>query len=236
MIVVRSLIFALLFYLWSAAVAILCVPVLWFAPRLWAVAVMRFWSRTVVWLLKPVCGVKVEMRGLQYLPKGPALVAAKHQCMFDTMAPLTAFPDAAFVMKRELMRIPVYGWYTQKTEMIVVDREANAKALRQLLIDTRDRLAEGRQIVIFPEGHRMAPGAKGEYKPGVAGIYRDLGLPCIPMATNSGVHWPAHGFLRHPGTIVYEFLEPIPPGLHRAEFMRVLQERIETASTALMRE
>ena len=156
--------------------------------------------------------------------------------MFDTMAPLSAFPDAAFVMKRELMSIPVYGWYTQKTGMIVVDREANAKALRQMLIDTRARLAEDRQIVIFPEGHRMAPGAEADYKPGVAGLYRDLGMPCIPMATNSGVHWPAHGFLRHPGTIVYEFLEPISPGLHRGEFMRVLQERIETASTALMRE
>ena len=236
MIVVRSLIFTLLFYLWSAAVAVTCVPVLWFAPRGWAVAVMRFWSRTVVSMLHPICDVKVEMRGLQHLPKGRALIAAKHQCMFDTMAPLSAFPDAAFVMKRELMSIPVYGWYTQKTGMIVVDREANAKALRQMLIDTRARLAEDRQIVIFPEGHRMAPGAEADYKPGVAGLYRDLGMPCIPMATNSGVHWPAHGFLRHPGTIVYEFLEPISPGLHRGEFMRVLQERIETASTALMRE
>src|SRR5262249_13779976 len=97
-------------------------------------------------------------------------------------------------------------------------------------------VAQGRQIVIFPEGHRMAPGAAPDYKPGVAGLYRDLGLPCTPLATNSGAHWPAHGFTRRPGKIVFEFLEPIPPGLHRGEFMRTLQERLEAASTKLLSE
>jgi len=236
MILVRSLLYSLLFYVWSAFLAIAGLPLLWLGPRPWVMALMKFWAGTIVWLLAVVCGVRVEFRGRENLPAGPALIAAKHQCMLDTMAPLPVFADPAYVMKRELMRIPVYGWYSRKTQMIDIDREANAKALRQMLADARARLADGRQVVIFPEGHRMAPGAKGDYKPGVAAIYRDLAVPCVPMATNSGVHWPAHGFLRRPGLIVYAFLEPIPAGLHRAQFMRTLEERLETASAALLTE
>ena len=236
MILVRSLVFALLFYLWSAFLALSALPIIWLAPKSWSVALMKFWARSATGLLAVVCGVRLEIRGRRHLPSGGALIAAKHQCMFDTLAPLPVFADAAYVMKRELMNIPVYGWYCRKAEMIVIDRDANAKALRQLLADSRRCLAEGRQVVIFPEGHRMAPGAKGDYKPGVAAIYRDLGAPCVPMATNSGVHWPAHGFLRRPGVIVYEFLEPIPAGLHRAEFMRTLEERLEAGSAALLGE
>jgi 1-acyl-sn-glycerol-3-phosphate acyltransferase len=137
-------------------------------------------------------------------------------------------------MKRELLRIPFYGWFSLKAGMLPLDRRGGAGALRKLLADAKSFLDEPRQLVIFPEGHRMAPGAKGEYQPGVAGLYRELGLPCTPMATNSGVHWPAHGILRRPGRIVYEFLEPIPPGLRRAAFMRELETRIETASQRLL--
>ena len=230
----RSLLFALIFYAWSVAIALLGLPLIWLAPRSWLVGWMKFWATSSTWLVAAICGVRVEIRGREHLPAGAALVAAKHQCMLDTMAPYAIFDDAAYVMKQELMSIPVYGWYSRRAGMIVIDREANAKALRQLLADTRSRIADQRQVVIFPEGHRMAPGATGDYKPGVAAIYRDLGLPCIPMATNSGVHWPAHGFLRRPGVIVYEFLPPIPAGLPRAEFIRVLEQRIETASTALL--
>jgi 1-acyl-sn-glycerol-3-phosphate acyltransferase len=118
--------------------------------------------------------------------------------------------------------------------MIVVDREGGSGALRKLIADAREKIGHGRQVVIFPEGHRMAPGMTGDYKPGIAALYRDLGLPCTPMATNSGAHWPAHGILRRPGLIVYEFLPAIPPGLHRGEFMRTLKARLESASTALL--
>ncbi len=207
---------------------------LWLAPRSWVMGLMRFWAASSTRLVALICGVRVEIRGREHLPAGPALIAAKHQCMLDTVAPFAILDDAAYVMKKELMRIPVYGWYSRAARMIVVDRDANAKALRQLLAEARQCIADERQVVIFPEGHRMAPGVTGEYKPGVAAIYRDLRLPCVPMATNSGVHWPAHGFLRRPGVIVYAFLVPIPAGLSRAEFMRTLEERIETASAALL--
>lgn len=235
MIALRSAVFVALFYLWSAVCAILMVPLL-LAPRRWSVIAMGMWARGINALLKTICGVKVEVRGRQNMPKGAALVAAKHQCMLDVFAQFVWLPYACFVMKKELMWIPFFGWYAKKSRMIVVDREGHAAALKQLVRDAKDRFQDGRQLLIFPEGTRGTPGVKGDYKPGVAALYREIDVPVHPVATNSGVHWPAHGFLRYPGTIVFEYLEPIPPGLKRAEFMRLLEERIETASTALLHE
>jgi 1-acyl-sn-glycerol-3-phosphate acyltransferase len=231
--VVRSLIFVLLFYLWSTALALLMLPLL-LAPRSWMSRWMAAWGAGVIFLLRPVCGIRVVFRGLEHLPQGAGLIAAKHQCMFDTMGPLTVMADPCYVMRDNLLRIPFYGWYCAKAGMIGIDREAHAKALRGMLADAKNRLKDGRQLVIFPEGHRGEPGVAGDYKPGVAALYRTLDLPCTPMATNSGVHWPAHGFLRRPGLIVYEFLPPIPPGLKRDEFMRRLQSEVEAASNALL--
>ncbi len=229
---VRSLLFVALFYLWSATVAILITPLL-LAPRTWVLRALDVWSRGVIALLR-ICDIRVEVRGLEHLPKGKALVAPKHQCMFDVFAQFAWLPDSCFVLKKELMWIPFFGWYAQKARMIVVDREAQAAALKKLVRDTEDRLKEDRQLVIFPEGTRGEPGVRGSYKPGIAALYRELNLPVHPVATNSGVHWPKHGFLRKPGVIVFEYLEPIPPGLKRAEFMRTLEERIETASMKLL--
>ncbi|HVN00968.1 MAG TPA: lysophospholipid acyltransferase family protein [Caulobacteraceae bacterium] len=229
----RSLLFAALFYLWSLALVNLCLPVL-LAPRSWLTAAFRFWARGVVVLLRVCCDIRVEVRGREHVPTGRALVAAKHQCMFDVFAQFVTLPDACFVMRKELAWIPYFGWYAWKGRMIVIDREGGTSALRQMVRDGKDRLAEERQILIFPEGHRGEPGHAGDYQPGVAGLYRDLGLPTHLVATNSGVHWPAHGILRRPGTIVFEFLPPLPAGLKRAEFMREMQDRIETASNALL--
>jgi 1-acyl-sn-glycerol-3-phosphate acyltransferase len=235
MILARSLIYVALFYLWSVVCAIVMTPLL-LAPRPWMLRAMAIWGRPVILMLRLICGVRVEFRGLEHLPRRAGLVAAKHQCMFDTMAPLTVFPDAAYVMRRELLAIPFYGWFCVKAGMIALDRGGGSGALRKLMADSRERVAGGRQLVIFPEGTRTAPGATSEYQPGIAGLYRDLGLPCTLMATNSGAHWPAHGLLRRPGVIVYEFLAPIPPGLRRAEFMRELETRLETASRRLLTE
>ena len=235
MIWVRSLLFAAVFYVLSAVTCIVMSPLL-LGPRRWIVVAIGVWARVVMACLRVICGVKVEVRGRQFMPTGPALVAAKHQGMFDTIAPFTFLPDAAYVLKKELLIIPFYGWYSIKGGMIAVDRAGHAAALKKLVKDTRERMAEDRQVVIFPEGTRKDPGAAPDYKPGIAALYRDLGLPCTPMATNSGAHWPAHGFLRRPGTVVFEFLEPIPAGLKRGEFMKELQARIETASNALLAE
>ena len=233
MIAVRSLGFMVAFYAWSAFCAIGSTPIL-FGPMSWSLKMFEGWSRGVLFLLRTICGVRVEVRGREHMPQGPALVAPKHQCMLDVFAQFSVLPSSSFVMKKELMWIPWFGWYAQKVGSIVVDREAGATALKKMVREAKALFAQDRQIVIFPEGHRQPIGAAPDYKPGIAALYREIDVPVHPVATNSGVHWPRHGFLRHPGTIVFEYLEPIPPGLKRAEFMRILQERIETASTKLL--
>jgi 1-acyl-sn-glycerol-3-phosphate acyltransferase len=235
MTVLRSLVFVALFYLFSVLWVIVMLPTA-LGPRGWTVACVKVWARVFTAMLGPICGVRVEVRGREHMPTGAALVAAKHQCMFDALGTMAIYPDACFVTKKELFAIPLFGWYARRAGMIPVDRSGHSKALRQLVSDARERMSEARQLVIFPEGHRMPPGETGDYQPGVAALYRELGLPCTPVATNSGAHWPAHGFIRRPGTIVYEFLPPIPAGLHRATFMRELQDRIEPASRALLGE
>jgi 1-acyl-sn-glycerol-3-phosphate acyltransferase len=229
----RSLLFTAWLYLSMPLFTVGLSPAL-LMPHAAAMVVIRMWARFVLFGLRWIAGVKVEFRGLEHRLPGPVLVAGKHQGMLDIVVPFLLFDDPAMVMKKELMPLPFIGWFAAKTKMIPVDREAHAKALKELVRNARTRLAEGRQIVIFPEGTRTAPGAAPDYKHGVAALYRDLDVPCVVMATNSGVHWPAHGFRRYPGTVVFEFLPPIPAGLKRGEFMALLQDRIETASTALL--
>lgn len=233
MIALRSILFVVLFYVWSVIVAVGLSPFL-LGPRSWAMELMRVWARGIIWLLRVVCDVKVEVRGKEHMPKGAALVAPKHHCMFDVFAQFAFLPDACFVMKKELTWIPFFSWWGMRAKMIVVDRAGHSTALRKLIRDSKERFAENRQLLIFPEGTRSVPGAPADYKPGIAALYREIDVPVHPVATNAGVHWPKHGFMRKPGTIVFEYLEPIAPGLKRAEFMRLLQDRIETASTKLL--
>lgn len=236
MILLRSFLFAIVFYAWSVVWAIAMVPML-AAPRSWLLAGMRFWSRSLNVLLKVICGIRVEIRGQEHVPSADALIASKHQTMFDVFVQFGVLKGSLFVFKKELLIIPIFGWIALKIGSIVVDREKQATALRDMVRRAQEQFRLGdRQLVIFPEGTRKAPGAPPDYKPGVAGLYRELGVAVHPVATNAGVHWPAHGFLRRPGVIVYQYLEPIPPGLKRAEFMRILEERIETASNRLLAE
>jgi len=229
---VRSLAFVALFYLWTALVAVGGTPLM-LGPTSWVLKLFRLWGRGIIALL-PICGIRVEVRGREHIPQGAALVAPKHQCMFDVFAQFAWLPASAFVMKKELAWIPWFGWYAAKAGAIVIDRDGHAKTLRQVVREGAALFAKGRQVVIFPEGTRQPPGAPPDYKPGIAALYRELDVPVCPVATNSGVHWPAHGFLRHPGVIVFEYCEPIPPGLKRAEFMRLLESRIEERSNALL--
>lgn len=235
MIWVRSIGFIVFFYIWSLTMALVMLPAL-LLPRRWMGRLFKVWGHGVTAGLSAICNIRVELRGRAFLPRGPALVAPKHQCMFDVFAQFIFLPDSCFVMKKELMWIPLLGWYALKMRMIVIDREGHSKTLRKMVREAIERFRDRRQMVIFPEGTRGVPGRTGGYKPGIAALYREFGVPCVPVATNSGVHWPAHGFLRRPGTIVFEFLDPIPPGMKRAPFMALLQERIETASLALLDE
>lgn len=229
---IRSLIFMVLFFTWTALVCIVCTPLL-LGPTRWTLAMFHGWGRVVALLLRLV-GVKVEIRGREHIPTGAALVAPKHQCMYDVFAQFTWLPGSVFVMKRELKKIPWFGWYAMKAGSIDIDRAGHSTALKDMVRRAKAHFANGRQVVIFPEGHRNLPGVTGDYKPGIAALYRDLDVPVYPVATNSGEHWSANGMKLTPGTIIFEYLEPIPPGLKRAEFMRLLEDRIETASRKLL--
>ena len=229
----RSLIFAAVFYLNTALFLIIGSPLL-LGPRSWAMAALKAHATASIWWLRIICGTKLEVRGLENLPPGPALIASKHQSAWDTFGLIPLTRDPAMIMKQELLSVPLYGWFSRKFEMIFVQRELGAAALRRMAADARERAAQGRDIVIFPEGTRRAPGAPPAYKPGIALVYEALALPCVPVALNSGVFWPRRSLLRRPGTIIVEFLPAIEPGLPRKQFVAVLQERIETASARLI--
>jgi len=230
----RSLLFFLWFVLATVAIYIGVLPAL-LLPRRFMVFASRLWSRAVFFGLKIFAGLEYEVRGS--VPQGPVLIASKHMSMWDTMGLYLTVWDPAAVLKRELLRIPFYGWYIWKAGVIPIDRGGYATALRKMAAEAKKALAAGRPILIFPEGTRKNPGAPPDYKPGVAGLYGMLSVPCVPVALNSGLFWTGPmGFIKKPGRIVLEFLEPIPPGLRRSEFMTMLQARIETATAQLLEE
>jgi 1-acyl-sn-glycerol-3-phosphate acyltransferase len=234
-ITLRSILFNPLFYLNLAILLIAAIPTL-LMPRWAIIGIAKLWGRTTLWLLRLVCGIGVEWRGLEKIPPGGILVAAKHHSTWETFALLTLFPDPAYVIKRELTWIPFFGWYAKHGGMIPVDRGAGKSALADMTASARAALAQGRQIIIFPEGTRRAAGAEPKYKFGIAHLYAEAGVPCVPVALNSGLFWPRRRFLRFPGTIRVEFLDPILPGLERNAFFAKLQEDIETATARLIAE
>jgi 1-acyl-sn-glycerol-3-phosphate acyltransferase len=231
----RSAIFNVLFYL---NLLVQIVPA-FAAMFLWRTAMLdiaRFWTRTNLWLLRAICDIDVEFRGSERIPPGPLLVACKHQSMWETFALLMMLPDPAYIMKRELMWIPFFGWYTWKAGMIGINRSRGPQALAQMTTRAREALAHKRQIVIFPEGTRRPPGAPPRYKHGVAHLYAELGARCQPIALNSGLFWPRRSWLRYPGTIRVEALKPIPAGLSKEVFFTTLQDDVETATARLLAE
>ncbi|MEI6986235.1 MAG: lysophospholipid acyltransferase family protein [Rhodospirillaceae bacterium] len=233
MIILRSLLFNIAFWVWITAMCVLLawVPLL---PRPQMMAVLHWFMRTVGFLERTLLGLHYEVRGRDNLPKGAYLVAAKHQSAWETMKLHLLFPDPAVVLKSELTRVPVWGMLARKSQMIPVDRGARNRAVASLLDGATKVAAQGRPIVIFPQGTRTAPGSYHSYRIGVGLLYDHLKLPIVPMALNSGVFWPRQAFLKRPGTIVVEFLPPIRPGLERFEAMIQLETRLEAATDRLV--
>lgn len=229
----RSLVFNILFYLVFLFWAVVALPTL-VMPRTAILRVANWWAQTIIVLMRIVCRIKVEYRGVEKIPQGPLIVAAKHQSMWETISLLPFFPEPFFVLKRELLRIPIFGQYLMKANMVAIDRESGSKALKQIVRRATEEVKRGRQFVIFPEGTRSAIGAPPDYKPGVALIYSDCGVPCQPVALNSGLFWPRRTFLRYPGTLVVEFLDPLPPGMPRKEFLTRIENTIEEATNLLV--
>ncbi len=232
MLVLRSLAYNLAFYLSTLIQMIVLTPVYFLTPRKKAWFVPKNWARSNLWLMKVIVGTHHTVEGLEKLPAGSYILAPKHQSAWDTFAFLPWWPDPIYILKRELMWIPLFGWYVAKMRMIPIDRGSRAKAVESVNRGARAAVAEGRQIVIYPEGTRRPPGAEPKYKQGIAHLYAELGVPVVPIAHNAGLYWPRRKFLRHPGTIRVQVLDPIPPGLDKETFMRRLIAATEGACDA----
>jgi len=229
----RSGLFKGLFYLWTAVFCILYIPLFWL-PRNGLIEFQRVWSRGVRFLLRAIMNIKIEIRGSDYVPIGGALIAMKHQSSLDTFVMHTIVSHPAFVMKKELLKIPLYGRFCLNTGMIPVDRDGGLKALKGLMQDSAHAIQGQRQLIIFPEGSRTIPGNHIEYQSGIFGIYKYTQQPVVPVGLNSGVYWPKKGNLVPGGTIIFDFLKPIEAGLKKDEFMNALEKSIESSSNALL--
>lgn len=232
MLALRSLAFNLCFYLATTLLAVFGLPAL--ASRRSVLGLARTWARLTLWLLRHVAGTEVEFRGLENIPAGPVLVAAKHQSALETLALCTIFPDFAYVLKRELLVIPLIGWYLSRGGMVAIDRSKGTRAMSLMNAAAAAAIRDGAQLIVFPEGTRRAPGAPPAYKQGLSHLYTALGVPCVPVALNTGLFWSRNSLVRRPGKAVIDVLPSIAPGLSRPEFQALVQERIETASDALV--
>jgi 1-acyl-sn-glycerol-3-phosphate acyltransferase len=235
MIFIRSLTFSALFYANTTLLALVGLPTL-FGTRRTVQGLARLWARVSLWLLAATCGTKVEFRGLENLPAGACIIAAKHQSAVETFALTTQLDDFTFVLKRELTLIPIFGWYLKRAEQIAIDRARRGQALADLTRQVEGAIGQGRQVFIFPEGTRKAAGAPPAYKTGVAHLCAATGAICVPVALNSGLFWPRRGLLRRPGRILIEFLPPLAADANKQAFMRRLESRIETATARLIAE
>lgn len=235
MLVLRSLIFNSVFFVYHTSLVLILTALLPF-PRRLSQGVVRFWTEGVGLGLKMIIGLDVDFRGLDHLPEGPCIIVSKHQSAWDTFVFYLLVKDPNYILKKELTQIPLWGWCALKCGAISVDRSGGGAALKKVVRDTQDRIAKGRQVVIFPEGTRTVPGTRQEYFPGVASLYLHNEAPVIPVALNSGLFWGRRSFVKKPGVITLEILPPMPRGLKSREFMTELESRIETASDKLIAE
>ncbi len=236
MMMFRSILFVIWMYGLMAVLGLLTLPALLLpkAVTFWAISL---YARGLIWGLKVFCGISVEIRGRQNMPRGTVLYAGKHNCMLDVFIPFLVMPAPAIILKQELLWYPFLGWYALKAAMIPIDRAGNTRTLKKMVAAARERADDGRQIVIFPEGTRTVPGAEPAYHAaGISALAKGIEAPILPVATNAGLCWPGRGVKRSKGTIIYEILPPIPAGLPRKELMSRLQSELETASDALVAE
>ena len=233
--IIRPLIFTVLFYGWTAFIGLAAIPLLACQTKT-IMGVGRFWVKGSFLILKFIIGIEYHERGKNFLEDGPVIIAMKHQSAWDTLAINLMTKNAAIILKKELLLIPIFGWYLKRANHIAVDRNGGALALKEMLKQARKQLTAGRPIVIYPQGTRTLPGRKKAYHHGVAALYLSLNQTVIPVALNSGLFWPRRSLKMNSGKIIIEYLKPIPPGLNRKEFMHELEKSIETATISLQNE
>lgn len=229
----RSLIFTVLIYFAMLPVGLIWLPAALHSRR-GAMAAVKAWCSAVLWLARWLVGLRTEIRGTP--PTGEVMIAAKHQSFLDIILLISAVPHGKFIMKRELTRAPILGWYALRIGCVPVDRGKRGQAVRKMLSDVREGRADPGQLIIYPQGTRVPPGEYRPYKTGTGALYQALGQECVPVACNVGLFWPKKGIIKRPGTAVIEFLDPLPPGLPAAEFMTRIEEVVEARSERLMAE
>jgi 1-acyl-sn-glycerol-3-phosphate acyltransferase len=235
MLALRSLVFNTLFYLYLIGIMIVGLPALLIGRR--AILVLAdYWGRGSLWLMRVVCHTEVEFRGLEHIPLEPCIIAAKHQSLWDVFAFLRFFRNFTVILKRELAWIPLFGWYVLRADLIAINRSKGTAALNEAKQGAKKGFEQGQSLLMFPEGTRRPAGTEPNYKFGVAHIYADNHVPCLPIAHNSGLFWARRSFIRRPGKILVQFLPVIEPGLDRKVFFARLQAELETATNALIAE
>lgn len=233
----KSILFNMAFFGWTAICSIFFLPVLLF-PRRYLLKLARFWSRGVIFMCQQILGLHFKMMGKETLLKKPFIFAVKHQSTWETIMCHSILPDPSIVLKKELLWIPLFGWYLKRLGSIPLFRSKGkgSKDLKYLLKRADEAIERGQSIVIFPEGTRSMPGQKPTYQSGVASLYLHLKIPVVPIVHNAGIFWPRRGFIKHPGKITLEILDPIEPGFSRQEFMGILETTIESRTNELVRE
>lgn len=237
MIWLRSIAFNGVFYGWTLFCCVLFLPV-FILPRTFAVRLVKIWTSGCYWICEDILGLHIKVIGKERLFINPVIFAIKHQSTWETIIFPYFLVDPSIVLKKELMWIPFFGWYLKKLDMVSLSRskKRGIQDLKTLLKKAELAVSRGQPILIFPEGTRSKPGQKGEYQSGIASLYLHLKIPVIPIAHNAGLFWPRRGFIKYPGQITLEILEPIEPGLSRREFMRILENEIESKTNDLVGE
>jgi 1-acyl-sn-glycerol-3-phosphate acyltransferase len=236
MLIIRSLAFNIAFYVNLIAQMLFWSPWFFLAPRLRAWFVPKFWARSSLWLQEKIAGTRSEITGIENLPEGSFILAPKHQSFWDAIAFFPYLRDPLYILKRELTWIPFFGWYVMKMRMIPINRGTRSKALKAAVSGAKREMANDRQLIIYPEGTRRAPGDEPNYKYGIVELYTQLAMPVVPVAHMAGLYWPRRRFLRYPGVIKARFLPPIPPGLSREAFMQRLISETEAACDEMLLE
>lgn len=231
---IRSWVYNVASFGWTALIAVVGLPTLLLPPQA-ACVINRAWGRGLITLLRVICNMHMEVRGREHLVEDGVIYASKHQSAWDTMAMWVLLHHPAYILKKELTYIPLFGLYLLKTGNVAIDRNGGMASLKQMLKDAAKHVSGKHPLIIYPEGTRTKPGSAPNYHTGVAALYSHLQVPVIPVALNSGVLWPKGAFLKRPGTVVIEFLPPIAPGLKTRAFMERLESDIETASNALLK-
>jgi 1-acyl-sn-glycerol-3-phosphate acyltransferase len=232
---IRSLLFVVCYIGLLIAMMIICLPIL-LMPRQVLIVAARIWTRMFRFLCRWIVGINIVVEGQENIPPGGSIIAAKHQSTMEVYIMLTAVRDPAFVLKRSLTYLPFFGWYVWKFKCVPVDRGKGKQALLSMIPPAQEVIRENRQLIIYPEGTRRAPGAQPKYKHGISHLYQQTNAPVVPVALNTGLFWGRNSWQLNPGTAVIRFLPAISPGLDNQNFMDLLIEKIEKDSNELAEE